>query len=360
MGSGAREYFRAFRAQWLAAMSGSASVPFAIAGTLAADWSQWVLLAAAIFCGGLSSFLVWKKERERANQLAAQILEITVSKLTLTFLRAIISEAGDATQVTAVIRVLAAGAPTSAVNWKMELILEDGTKIEGGPITIAKDEKLDFKVGDSQIQRYVYADSLAVRCSTLLPARTAVLGVTAFRFPNVPHAKAVHPKTRFVIGAQDGGGVWHESSMSFEELAAAAGKLTDFHTLEYPHLISLPAESGQPATEVGLFLQFGDSDHSVPREIRQTNVHSWRALYTESIAVEMKDKEGNLLREVGVPPRWSIFLLFGEPTTFRQLVVKGVGGREMKCDVWATTDRFAIVTVLGSVARATLEISSVN
>ena len=286
MGSGILDFFKAFRAQWLAAMSGSVSVPFAIAGTLASNWSQWILLAAAVFCGGLSSYLVWKTERDRANQLAAQIAEITVSKLTLTFLRAIISETGDATQVTAVIRVLAAGAPTSVVNWTMDLILEDGTKVEGGPITIAKDEKLDFKFGEGQIQRYVYSDSLAVRCSTLLPARTAVLGVIAFRFPSVSHAMAVSPKTRFAIRAQDGGGLWHEAAMSFEELEMHAGKLTDFHTLEYPHLIDPPVEPGRPATEVALFLQFGDNDHTVPKEIRQTNVHSWRAITSVPTLIE--------------------------------------------------------------------------
>jgi len=84
MGSGIREFIRAFRAQWLAAMSGSASVPFAVAGTLASNWSQWILLGAAVFCGALSSYLVWKKERDRADSLATQI----ASRKALDILRA--------------------------------------------------------------------------------------------------------------------------------------------------------------------------------------------------------------------------------------------------------------------------------
>jgi hypothetical protein len=37
--------------------------------------------------------------------------------------------------------------------------------------------------------------------------------------------------------------------------------------------------------DVALFLQFSD-EHTVPKEIRQTNVLSWYALYTERIYVD--------------------------------------------------------------------------
>jgi len=117
------------------------------------------------------------------------------------------------------------------------LVLEDGIEIEGGPITIAQSEVLDFNVGNGRVQRYVYSDSLAVRCAAILPPGTAVLGVIAFRFSGATHAMVIRPATHFVIGAQDGRGAWHETTASFAELEAFTGQLTAFHTLAFPHLI---------------------------------------------------------------------------------------------------------------------------
>lgn len=82
-------FIRAFAAHWLEAMSGSASVPFAVAAVFVTDTIAKIILAVvSVFCILLASYLVWKKERDRNNALAAEfdeLLEHTKPKLTIHF-----------------------------------------------------------------------------------------------------------------------------------------------------------------------------------------------------------------------------------------------------------------------------------
>lgn len=123
------------------------------------------------------------------------------------------------------------------------------------------------------------------------------------------------------------------------------------------HHVAAPASS--PVHDIALFLQFSD-DHTVPVEIRQTNVMSWYALYTESITVTLTDENKQPKEGFSVPPRWTVFLVFKDPATYRQMLAKCGGTNAPKCAVQFSNDRYAIVTLTGSVAGTTLDISTVR
>ncbi len=120
-----------------------------------------------------------------------------------------------------------------------------------------------------------------------------------------------------------------------------------------PHSLTAPEDTTNNAA---LFLQFSD-DQTVPREIRQTNILSWYALYTESIYVDTLNHEQKPIGGFSVPPRWTVFMLFKKPTIYRQMLAACVGHESLKCAVQFSNDRYAIITVIGSVTRATLDIS---
>lgn len=107
-----------------------------------------------------------------------------------------------------------------------------------------------------------------------------------------------------------------------------------------------------------LFLQFSDQ-HTVPVEKAQTNILSWYALYTESIYVNFQNEKQEQVGSAAVPPRWTVFLLFEKRMHYRQMIASCKGnGQQLKCDVAASTDRFAIITVVGDVTNATVELTN--
>jgi hypothetical protein len=111
--------------------------------------------------------------------------------------------------------------------------------------------------------------------------------------------------------------------------------------------------------ETNLFLQFSDS-HSVPVEKNPRNIRSWYALYTESIYVDTKDAEGKSLGGFSIPPRWTVFLMFEKPPIFRQMVATCRGPNNPKCDVATSNIAYAVITVVGDVTGATLDVSIVR
>jgi hypothetical protein len=112
----------------------------------------------------------------------------------------------------------------------------------------------------------------------------------------------------------------------------------------------------EPAKDVSLFLQFSD-DHTVPKEVRNTNVKSWYALYTQSIYVDALDVHNQKVGGFGVPPRWSIFILFSQPVEYRQMLASCAGPETMKCTVQYSGRDYAIVTIEGNVTKGTLDVS---
>ncbi len=122
------------------------------------------------------------------------------------------------------------------------------------------------------------------------------------------------------------------------------------------HPSSFEIKPEEKTRDVALFLQFSD-EHTIPKEIRQTNVLSWYALYTESIYVKTEDVNQKTVGGFSVPPRWSIFMLFNKPASYRQMLASCVGSESLKCAVQFSNDRYAIITATGDISRATLEIS---
>jgi hypothetical protein len=111
--------------------------------------------------------------------------------------------------------------------------------------------------------------------------------------------------------------------------------------------------------ETNLFLQFSDS-HSVPIEKNPRNIKAWYALYTESVYVDAKDKDGNSLGGFGVPPRWSVFVLFEKPPIFRQMIATCIGPNQPKCELRTANTTYAVVTMLGDVTGSTFELSIIR
>jgi hypothetical protein len=66
------DFLRAFGDDWLASMSGPASVPFAIAAVFVSGWARPSLLFLAATCIVFASFRVWKKQREEIVRLRAR------------------------------------------------------------------------------------------------------------------------------------------------------------------------------------------------------------------------------------------------------------------------------------------------
>lgn len=110
---------------------------------------------------------------------------------------------------------------------------------------------------------------------------------------------------------------------------------------------------------VSLFLQFSD-EHTIPKEIRQANIFSWYALYTESIYVDTLDQSNKSIGGFSVPPRWSVFILFKKPVVYRQMLAKCAGAKNPQCAVQFSNDRYAIITITGEVELATLDVSVVS
>jgi hypothetical protein len=111
--------------------------------------------------------------------------------------------------------------------------------------------------------------------------------------------------------------------------------------------------------ETNLFLQFSDS-HTTPIEKNPRNISNWYALYTESVYVDAKDADGNSVGGFSVPPRWTVFLMFERPPKFRQMVATCLGPNQPKASVQTANSVYAIITILGDVTSATLEVSLVR
>lgn len=107
----------------------------------------------------------------------------------------------------------------------------------------------------------------------------------------------------------------------------------------------------EPAEDVGLSLQFSD-ERTIPKEIRQSNVRFWRALFTPSLSI--KDDKG--IKLFSVPPNWIVFVYFERPASYRQMFancsVKG-----LECTVHESNNQFAIVIIAGDASLARLEVS---
>lgn len=125
------------------------------------------------------------------------------------------------------------------------------------------------------------------------------------------------------------------------------------------HPVTSDAKSDETTHDVSLFLQFTD-EHAIPKEIHQTNIRFWRALFTPSIYGDTKDANNQFTRVFSVPPHWYIILWFEKPARYRQMFVKCVGSENLSCAVQESNDSFAIVSVVGDVSRATLEASVVQ
>ncbi|MDR3450822.1 MAG: hypothetical protein P4M15_13950 [Alphaproteobacteria bacterium] len=111
--------------------------------------------------------------------------------------------------------------------------------------------------------------------------------------------------------------------------------------------------------DTNLFLQFSDL-HTVPIERGQKNIKYWYALFTESIFVDTKDSEGKSLGGFSVPPRWSIFIIFDESPLFRQAIATCKGLINPKCDVQVANQHYAIITIVGDVTGATLDVNLIR
>ncbi len=71
---GLREFLKSFAASLLTKMSGPASVPFIFLALIVENRLHKMLFAAlAIICAFSSSYLVWRRERERARELAQKL-----------------------------------------------------------------------------------------------------------------------------------------------------------------------------------------------------------------------------------------------------------------------------------------------
>jgi hypothetical protein len=82
------EFFRSFTARWFAAMSGSLSVPLAIAAYFVSnDLAKLGLYITAVVCFGASAFSVWRAERLKVNALEDRValLESQSPRLELVF-----------------------------------------------------------------------------------------------------------------------------------------------------------------------------------------------------------------------------------------------------------------------------------
>jgi uncharacterized protein YneF (UPF0154 family) len=108
--------------------------------------------------------------------------------------------------------------------------------------------------------------------------------------------------------------------------------------------------------ETNLFLQFSDS-HSVPVEKNPRNIRHWYAHYTESIYVDTNDAEGKSLGGFSVPPRWTIFIMFENPPIFRQMITTCLGPKTPKAALQTSNSAYAIISIVGDVTSATLEVS---
>jgi hypothetical protein len=111
--------------------------------------------------------------------------------------------------------------------------------------------------------------------------------------------------------------------------------------------------------ETNLFLQFSDA-HFASIEKSQRNIRAWYALYTESIYVDTKDKDGNSLGGFSVPPRWAVFILFERPPILRQLIAICLGPNTPKANVNISNAYFAVISIVGDVTSATLDVSIVR
>lgn len=75
-------FFRSFGGSWLTLMSGPLTIPFTLAAYFVSDALARVLFGAlAITCFGLSSYLIWKKERENVVATQADLSGLQTPKL---------------------------------------------------------------------------------------------------------------------------------------------------------------------------------------------------------------------------------------------------------------------------------------
>ncbi|CAN5922686.1 hypothetical protein BH11PSE3_BH11PSE3_06400 [soil metagenome] len=73
LAAGLSQYVRAFGARWAAIMSGSLSVPFALASQFLDQWQGAITGALTASCLIVASYFIWKAEREKVIALEAEI-----------------------------------------------------------------------------------------------------------------------------------------------------------------------------------------------------------------------------------------------------------------------------------------------
>lgn len=108
--------------------------------------------------------------------------------------------------------------------------------------------------------------------------------------------------------------------------------------------------------DTALFLQFSDTN-SVPIEKNTKNIKYWYAYHTGSISVNEQDVAGKQIGGFSVPPQWIVFVIFDKAPLIKQLIAICTGLNKPKCDVQAANSAYAVVTAVGDMTDATLEIS---
>lgn len=83
-----------------------------------------------------------------------------------------------------------------------------------------------------------------------------------------------------------------------------------------------PQAQETKSVDTKLMLQFF-GDNRVPIVVHSSNIRYWYALYSSSIEVKAFDAAGNEIKRPGLegmPPYWTIFIVFEDPTKYEQAI----------------------------------------
>ena len=101
------------------------------------------------------------------------------------------------------------------------------------------------------------------------------------------------------------------------------------------------------------------ADQRPPRELYQSNIGTWYAIWNPSAGISQIDNEGKeISRQVVVPKTWSLFLLFMKPVRYRQILLSASGGDIPNYEIKQSNAKFAIIQIYGDVPKGILEMNT--
>jgi hypothetical protein len=238
-----------FTQNWLAAMSGAASVPLAIAAFFVTnDVAKTGLWITSSVCLLAAAYGIWKIERQHLNEARAEIAKLQAQIMWLNSpqfsLDIVYAMAGDdpgvnGSHIVLVLKLQNHGSPAAALPsaWALDIRFQDGSIASGTPARIAEVTKLATKGDIGRV--FLAQDWILNKASNGIERLGQVEGILMFLLPNLSYTKLMTQSTAITVSGMAAGGHMFSRETSIQWLRNKSDAVCFSTAVKFPYDVKL-------------------------------------------------------------------------------------------------------------------------